>query len=423
MTGTVNVSRRTFIGAAAAGAAAATTGLACSSDDDATGTSAGTGAGPTTSVDLPVAFTPVLFSTVGAETAPVECSDGRWRVLYELVLTNSKPAPASLDRIEVVDAHDLGTVVATLADDDLTSSLHRLSGAPEPSTTIAPDAARLLYVELVFDALDDVPDVVAHRFVGDAAANPGTSEASPVEYVTAPFALRNRSEAIIAAPLRGGRWLAVNGLDSTTGVHRGSVQSVGGQLFDAQRFAIDWMKLDDAGHLASGDPAELSAYHGYGEPVLAVADGTVVDVADALDDQPPGTLPDPADITLETVDGNHVVLEIGEDVYAFYAHLSPGSVAVAEGDRVSAGDEIGELGNSGNTSAPHLHLHLMTTPDPLASDSIPYVFESFSLRGKVSDEAWGLADDISGPWEIEDPGESERSDQLPLGLDVISFPS
>ncbi len=135
-------------------------------------------------------------------------------------------------------------------------------------------------------------------------------------------------------------------------------------------------------------------------------------------------MPDPADITLETVDGNHVILEIGDGVYAFYAHLGRGSVSVAEGDRVTAGQQIGTLGNSGNTSAPHLHLHLMTRSSALVADSIPYGLDAFTLEGRLDEETWSATDDLAGPWDVhpvDDPG--GRSSQLPLDLSVVTFPS
>jgi murein DD-endopeptidase MepM/ murein hydrolase activator NlpD len=112
--------------------------------------------------------------------------------------------------------------------------------------------------------------------------------------------------------------------------------------------------------------------------------GVVVSTGDGLPDQPPGQLPDPASITLQTVDGNHVVIEIGRGLFVFYAHLKKGSLTVRTGDRVPAGKELGRLGNSGNTSAPHLHLQVMNGPSPLGSTGLPYVYRSFTLTGTVA---------------------------------------
>ena len=66
---------------------------------------------------------------------------------------------------------------------------------------------------------------------------------------------------------------------------------------------------------------------------MAVADGTVVDTLNDLDDQKPGTLPDPSTINMQNVDGNHIVIDLGDGVYAFYAHLRKNSVLVSVGDR------------------------------------------------------------------------------------------
>ncbi|QYJ03429.1 M23 family metallopeptidase [Nocardioides panacisoli] len=374
-------------------------------------------------VDVPEVFTPVLVTTVGVETAPVQGRDGSWRVLYELVLTNAKPAPARIDRLDVVDADDTDAVVASFEGEDLVGLFHRLSGGPRATTSLAPDETAMVFVELTFDDLDDAPDAVAHRIVGEGAANPAATDPSAVDYVTAGFPLRERSQVVMGPPLRGDGWLAVNGLDTTAGVHRGAVQSIGGRLYDAQRFAIDWMRLDEDGMLATGDSGQVESWNSYDEPVLAVADAEVVQVLDELPDQAPGTLPDPSDITLETVDGNHVILELAEGVYAFYAHLKEGSITLEEGDSVSAGDEIGRLGNSGNTSAPHLHLHVMTADSALAADSIPYTFDGFTHTGRISDRAWNLTDGLEGPWTVETDGAGEEhTEQVPLGLDVVEFP-
>ena len=81
-------------------------------------------------------------------------------------------------------------------------------------------------------------------------------------------------------------------------------------------------------------PDDVTAY---GAQILAVADGTVVSALSTLPDQKPGSLPDPSTITLDTVDGNHVVLDLGGGSFAFYAHMQPGSVRVREGQHVRRG--------------------------------------------------------------------------------------
>lgn len=79
------------------------------------------------------------------------------------------------------------------------------------------------------------------------------------------------------------------------------------------------------------------------------------------------------------VPGNHVVLKIGDGIFALYAHLRDGSIEVHEGQKVKRGQAIARIGNSGNSSAPHLHFHMMNGPDPNLAEGIPFVFASFDL--------------------------------------------
>jgi murein DD-endopeptidase MepM/ murein hydrolase activator NlpD len=87
-----------------------------------------------------------------------------------------------------------------------------------------------------------------------------------------------------------------------------------------------------------------------------------------------GLAADPAQIA-----GNHVIVRIG-DVFALYAHLVPGSVAVRAGDRVGTGQVIGKLGHSGNSTAPHLHFHLMDSAEPGGARGVPCAFATYLTR-------------------------------------------
>lgn len=144
----------------------------------------------------------------------------------------------------------------------------------------------------------------------------------------------------------------------------------------------------------------------------------MVETLNTLDDQRPGKLPDPKTITLENVDGNHIVLDIGGGVYAFYAHLKKGSVRVSAGQHVKSGQALANLGNTGNTSAPHLHFHLMNGPSVLGSSGIPYTFRSFGLAGQIP----VTASDLDGNFRTAlFAKESLRQSQFPLDLTVIAF--
>jgi murein DD-endopeptidase MepM/ murein hydrolase activator NlpD len=82
-----------------------------------------------------------------------------------------------------------------------------------------------------------------------------------------------------------------------------------------------------------------------------------------------------------TILGDHVMVRSG-DVVAAFVHLAPDSVAVREGQVVRAGDVIGRVGHTGNSTTPHLHFQLMDSADPLVARAVPCAFRSYEvLRG------------------------------------------
>lgn len=144
----------------------------------------------------------------------------------------------------------------------------------------------------------------------------------------------------------------------------------------AQRFAYDFVVHGEDGQSYSGDPELLESYHCWGREILAPADGQVVGIVYDLPDLPIGEA-DP-----QNPAGNHVILALAENEFAFLAHLQQGSVTVQQGDEVSQGDVIGLCGNSGNTSEPHLHFHLQTTPDLTAGEGLPAQFQNYLADGE-----------------------------------------
>lgn len=99
--------------------------------------------------------------------------------------------------------------------------------------------------------------------------------------------------------------------------------------------------------------SNLEDYGCYGIPVVAPVGGLVHDAHDGEPDAVPGAIPN----NIATPKGNYVVIRLETGTYLLIAHLKPGSVAVKTGDMVSEGQPIGQCGNSGNTSEPHIHIH------------------------------------------------------------------
>ncbi len=379
---------------------------------------AGAGAGGRPQPDV---FTPLIVSTVARTTAPVRGTDDRMHVVYELLLTNGHLAPATIDRIQVLDAAERDEVLADYEGAAIVDNLRTLRPAPAEDATIEPNGSRMFYIQLTFDRPSDVPDAVVHHLDLQGAANPGTDQPTPLSYTVGRFNL-HRKVPVVAAPLKGGGWIAANGCCNSDIIHRGSSQTVNGQLFFAQRFAIDWLRLDDEGRVVDGDPLLVESWTAYGADLFAAADGTVVGVLDGLPDQIPGQLPDPSTLNIENIDGNHVVLDLGDGFFAFYAHMKPGSVAVELGDRVEKGDFLGHLGNSGNTSAPHLHFHVVDSASVIGSDGLPYVFDRFAYEGQVDIDRWNAATTLEGRWDQGRIPPEPRRDQFPLNLNIIAFP-
>ncbi|WP_347268500.1 M23 family metallopeptidase [Paracoccus sp. (in: a-proteobacteria)] len=118
-----------------------------------------------------------------------------------------------------------------------------------------------------------------------------------------------------------------------------------------QSLAVDLIRITPMGFRTDGwRPADPARYAGFGTPIMAPCDGRVVVASDGLPDmQVPAT-------DLDHLAGNFILIDCGGFVVAL-AHLRQGSVLPEEGDRVQTGDPIGELGNSGNSSEPHLHIH------------------------------------------------------------------
>ena len=143
----------------------------------------------------------------------------------------------------------------------------------------------------------------------------------------------------LSFPLRDGSYLIGHGgSTSASNMHHSH---------PAQTYALDIMKLNAAGMRARGIfPAGLRRYAIYGATIYSPCDGAVRAAVDGL--------PDTRDE--KRLAGNHVVLRCG-DVDVWLAHMQRGSVAVRPGMQVRSGQPLGRVGNSGNTTEPHLHVH------------------------------------------------------------------
>jgi hypothetical protein len=145
-----------------------------------------------------------------------------------------------------------------------------------------------------------------------------------------------------------------------------------------QRWAYDLL-MAEGGKTHRGDGDRCEDFVCYGRPVLAPADGKVVAVLDDMPDQPIGVLGGMPS------GGNQVVIEVKDarqSQYLFLCHLQRGTITVHEGDAVKQGQPVAKVGNSGNTSEPHLHIHLQSTPADDVAEGIPLYFHDYRVNGQ-----------------------------------------
>jgi Peptidase family M23 len=355
-------------------------------------------------------FTGLIASPL-AKPHPVVGADGRRHLVYELQLINSTSAAVTVTKVETVDPAT-GRVLATLDADAVAALMVPFGAAPGP--TLGPGRAGFILMDASLPAATRVPARLAHDFSLTYDPDQGlpTQQRSGLTDVA-----RDRAR-VIGAPLEGPRWVVVNGCCAGPTSHRLAVTPINGAFYVSERFAIDFAQLTVDKRLVQGDPEQLASYPTYGADVISVARGVVVRTLDGIaDNVPVGSLPP---FSLETVGGNYVVVDIGGGHFAFYAHLQPGSLRVRVGDRVTQGQVLGLLGNSGNSDFPHLHFHVTDSPSPLTSDGLPYEFTFFDSDGTLAN-----GDEVTaGGVAIFDPALSgPHSHQLPLNLQVINFPT
>jgi hypothetical protein len=131
------------------------------------------------------------------------------------------------------------------------------------------------------------------------------------------------------------------------------------------------------GKTFSGDSTKLESYYCYGLPVLAPAGGKVIKAYDEDPDMPVGVLGGGKEPV-----GNHLIIEVAPKEFLFICHLRPKSIKVKVGDIVQQGDELALVGNSGNTSEPHIHMHLQDTDVQGIGEGIPLYFYHYNVNGK-----------------------------------------
>jgi hypothetical protein len=320
-------------------------------------------------------------------------------LMYELHLTNFGTTPLSLSRIEVCDAVGTAQPIVAFEAQQLEDMLQPLGGKPlsnpKGKLLIGDGQTAIAFMSIAFERGAHIPDRLLHHVIM------ATSIATGAVITTHHTTLR-----VLRPPVEGANWLAADGPgNDQDNHHRRGVFILDGRAVDSRRYAIDWKQIKGDASF-SGDPQDVRSYFAYGRAVLAVADARVVLARDGLPDNTPGhgeSFHPAVPITIDTVAGNMITLDIGGGQFAYYLHLQPGSVAVKAGDRVRRGQVLARIGSSGDAREPHLHFEVTTSLRLIAGEGVPYLIDRYRCMSACG-----------GPPEL-------RIRELPLNRNVITF--
>jgi Peptidase family M23 len=307
----------------------------------------------------------------------VAATDGRRHLVYEVQLVNVSPLNVRVDRVAVRNGVTGATIKVFVG-----KSIAPIMSTPlRPATRTLPAAQDgVLWLDVSFPRGAQVPARLTHRIVTTVGGRGFPKRV--IAWVGAGTTVDRRAPVVISPPLRGVGYVDGNGCCGAS-AHTRALLTIDGSRFLAQRYAIDWVRFDSIGRWVVGDPTENENYIVFGDPIYAVAPGRVVSILATLpENTPPAPL---ANLNPQNALGNHIIEDLGDGRFALYAHMQPHSIpaGIRSGSRLARGQVIGRVGNTGSSSAPHLHFHITDGPDAVGSDGRPYVFSSFRYTGVV----------------------------------------
>src|SRR5215470_13428149 len=343
----------------------------------------------TDSLDIP---STALLVTPENEPRAVLGDDGYDHIEYNLLVTNVFNAPVTLSSVDVTDesgnqlmrveGQTLAAATQTVLGPGSSGSSYTLSAIPESGSAT-------VEIDLILPP-NTAPAHLSHRIPYTIPDNdPFANVLGRDEVVGPDIAVAAAPAMTVLPPLVGAGWVTLNGcctpftaLPTLSNVHRDARLAASTRIGSPEIFAIDFLRVT-GGRLFKGNGTTNQQWFGFGATVYSVAAGEVVFTHDGMQEDIPFELPTTVH-TPQEFGGNFVIVRIAPHVYAFYAHLKTGSVAVSVGQHVAAGAKIAQLGNTGNSIAPHLHFGLLDRPDPLTGYSLPFVFANYELTGLLT---------------------------------------
>ena len=330
-----------------------------------------------------------LYMRVVAMPYPPEAQildgNGHRHSAFELYVTNWGSTPLKITKLDVNGKDDQTVLVSQSASGKQLAAMFVPIGGDgtkpnDPSLKPGQTGVFFIFVDWIPDQGD--PD----NFQTSITIDQHGERSGSGTIHTAALDLNQDDPIVIHSPLRGKNWLAANG-PSNTSPHRRAMLPVNGLPHIGQRYAIDWIQLGDDGKTFTGDEHDNKSYHAWDQEIHAAADGKIVEVKDGIPENVPNSGKLAVQMTYDTLAGNHIIEQLNEDHYAAYAHLRPGTIKVKVGDTVHAGDVLAHLGNTGNSSEPHLHFQVCDAPSFPASEGLPFAIDQYTYDDYKLDKA------------------------------------
>lgn len=338
---------------------------------------------------------PAVTVTVEPREPYIETRGSEQRLNFDLLLRNSTGEPLRINKIQV-SVYDAQRALAFRRYLDENG---RPSGVSTLPDRIVPAGGAVSVFNPFFSFDSEMPLIHLHyeiflEKVSEVEPNL-LSFSAKAEVDVSPIAYPGKTH--LTLPLHGPIYV-FDGHDFYAHHRRQNVLRNGKYRPNPVRYGYDFMVTDKSGAIYHGDRFVKENWLSYGAPVYATAPGTVVDAANNIPENsykdgqvttPPGASQlDPHG------EGNFVTVDHGDGEFSMFNHMKPGSVRVKKADRVEMGQQIGEIGFSGDTFLPHLHYMLIDGSDLITSQGVPSYFDDFQriLGGKTISVKHGQID-------------------------------
>lgn len=316
-----------------------------------------------TSLEMNVTFAPIKVKT----------TNGKVNLLYGVELPNFEKLGYKLKDFQVSNSTTL-TLLCSIKDTTKNLLLHKaydksLTSEEYNTPNSAVHSTFRISIGLLLDP-EHVPQKLKHKIILTKDGNDKIIEETET--------VVEEQLPIISPPLKGSGLVAGATTSLENNHHPAFQLTYKGKTTVIERYCVDWVKIDEAGNYFSGDPNVLESWYIYGQDVYSVADGTVISVENDFPDQ---QMTGPQyETTVYNGTGNYVVIQINGG-YAVYCHFKPNTITVKSGQKVTRGQLIGKVGNSGDSTPPHLHFGLHSEFPYYISESLPYYIDSMEKTG------------------------------------------